>query len=254
VLAALFAAGAFGALFGVSIFIGWFETRHGGTHRVHNSGYAGLNGAIVTVGFLVQNWRPETKISAFYQVVAAAVASLIAGLLSLSVFALIGLFIAIAAAILLVLHPFRSEVLRPQREGFSAPLMGLTVLSAVPLVWFAESMSEFQRIGVQSDPHVGEGHWVTMAAMALGILLAGSLAAFKFRGWHITAWSAGAAAFLYGVASVIFPTLPGSEGTGWGVTAMLGGAVFVAVAEWERRRVGTPPSGNAAEFPGRSGG
>ena len=235
-LAAIFAAAAFGALFGVSIFIGWFETRHGGTHRVHNSGYGGLNGAIVTVGFLVQNWRPETKISAFYQVVAAAVASLIAGLLSLTVFAVFGLFIAIPAAILLILHPYRSEILRPEREGFSATLMALTVLSAVPLVWLAVSMSEFQRTGVQSDPHVEEGHWFTMAAMALGILLTGALASFKFRGWHITAWSAGAAAFLYGLASVIFPTLPGSEGTGWGIGAMLGGALFVSVAQWERRR------------------
>ena len=235
-MAGILAAASFGVLFGVSIFIGWFETRHGGAHRVHNSGYAALSGAIITVGFLVQNWRPETKVSAFYQVVAAAIALVIAGLLSLSVFGVVGLFIAIAAGVLLVLHPFRSVVLRPEREGFSAPLMALTALSAIPLVWFAVSMAEFQRTGVQADPHVGEGHWFTMAAMALAIPLAGALAAFKFRGWHITAWSAGAAAFLYGLASLIFPTLPGSEGAGWGIVAMLGGALFAGVAEWERRR------------------
>ncbi len=234
--AGVFAAAAFTVLFGVSIFIGWLETRHGGAHRVHNSAYGGLNGAILTVGFLVQNWRPETRISAFYQIVAAAVAGIIAGLLSLSLFALVGLFLAIAAGILFVLHPDRPAVLRPEREGFSAPLIALTAVGAIPLLWFAVTMSKFQRTGVARDPHVGEGHWFTMAAMAIAIVLCGALAAFEFRGWTITAWSAAGAIFLYGLASVVYPKLPGSEGSGWGIAAMVAGALFALVAQWERRR------------------
>lgn len=218
--------------------MGWFDPTDGGIHKAHNTAYSALFFAVATVGFLVQNWRPETKVSALYQTLAAGIATLIAGLLAVHLVAIVaGVAIGVAFFVLLAFHPYRAEVLRRQREGLSVALLALTAVGAVPLFWFALTTAQLQREGHPNDPHIELAHWVTMAAMAIGIVLAGALAALKFRGWHITAWSAGAAIFLYGLGSVIFPDLPGSAGTGWGIVAILAGVLFVAVAEWERRRL-----------------
>jgi hypothetical protein len=236
VLAGLLAAASFGGLFGAAVIFAWFDDSDSGIHRVHDMGFGALYGAILTMGFLVQNWRPEKKLSPFYQILDVALATAIAGAIATSGFAILGLFILIAYVILFVLHPYRSELLRPQREGFSPILLGLTVLGAIPLIWYALSMAKLQRNGFPADPHVSGDHWTTMAAMAIGIVLVGVLAAFKFRGWRISAWCAAAALFLYGLISVVYPHKAGSEGTGWGLVAMAGGVVFAAAAQWEARR------------------
>jgi hypothetical protein len=236
VLAGLFAAASFGGLFGVAIIFAWSDNTDGGIHRVHDMGFGALYGAILTTGFLVQTWRAEKKVSPFYQIIDAALATAIAGAIATSGFAILGLFILIAYVILFVLHPYRSELLHPEREGFSPILLGLTALGAIPLIWFALSMAKLQRNGLAIDPHVKGDHWTLMAAMAMGIVLVGLLSAFKFRGWRISAWSAGAAVFLYGLISTVYPHKAGSEGTGWGLIALFGGLIFVAAAEWEARR------------------
>jgi hypothetical protein len=79
---AIFAAGAFGGLFGLGVLIGWFDTEDGGIHRVHMVGFGVLYGVILTVALVAMTRRPERKTSAFYQVVATAVAALVASLAS----------------------------------------------------------------------------------------------------------------------------------------------------------------------------
>jgi hypothetical protein len=240
VLSGLFAAAAFGGLFGIAVIFAWFDNEDGGIHRVHDMGFGALFGAILTVGLLVQNWRPERKVSAFYQTLDVAVAVIVASALATSGFFILGVFVLIGYGILFVLHPYRSQVLHPQREGFSPILLGLTLVGAIPLIWYALSAAKLQRNGLAIDPHVKNDHWTLMAAMAIGIVLVAFLSAFKFRGWLISAWCAAAALFLYGLISVVYPHKAGSEGTGWGLVAMAGGFVFAAVAHWESRRpVGT---------------
>jgi hypothetical protein len=242
VLSGLFAAAALGGLFGIAVIFAWFDTEDGGIHRVHNMGYGALYGTILTTAFLVQTWRPERKVSAFYQILDVALATAIAGAIATRGFWVLGLFILVAYIILLGLHPYRSELLRPRREGFSPLLLGLTVVGAVPLIWFALSAAKLQRNGLPFDPHVQDDHWTLMAAMAIGIVLVAFLSSFKFRGWLISAWSAAAALFLYGLISAIYPDRAGSEGTGWGIVAMAGAVVFAAAAQWEsRRNVGGSP-------------
>jgi len=236
ILSGLFAAGAFGGLFGVAIIFAWFDTDEGSIHRVHDMGYGALFGAILTTGFLVQNWRPERKVSAFYQILDVALATAIAGAIATNGFAGLALFILVAYVVPFVRRPYRSELLHPQREGFSPLLMGLTLLGAIPLIAFALTTARLQRNGLSLDPNVEAGHWVLMASMAIGIVLVGFLSAFKFRGWRISARSASAALFLYGLISTVYPHKAGSEGTGWGIIAMAGALLFIAVAEWEARR------------------
>jgi hypothetical protein len=236
VFAAIFAAAALGGLFGIGVIVAWIDTDEGGIHRVHDMGFGALYGVILAVGFAVQLWRPERKISAFFQILAVGLAASIAGALAGRAYALLGVFIVLAWAILLALHPHRSEVRRPRRDGVSPWLGGLAALGTIPWLWFAWTVAKLQRNGLDLDPHVNQDHWTTMAAMAIGIVLVGWLSCLKLRGWRISAWCAGAATFLYGLISAVYPGRAGSEGTRWGWTAIAGGLVFIAAGEWEARR------------------
>ena len=185
----------------------------------------------------MQNWRPERKVSPFYQVLAVGIAAFITALMALDpIGAALGAIVFVVYFILFALHPFRSDVVRPQREGFSPVLLGLALVSAVPLLWFALTTARLQRDGLDADPHVQQGHWYVMATMAVAIVLTAALASLKFPGWHISAWSAAGALFIYGLASTVYPDFAGSEGIGWGLVAMAGGVLFAALAAWEWRR------------------
>jgi hypothetical protein len=243
VATAIFAAGAFGGLFGLGLLIGWFDNEDGGIHRVHNVGFGVLYGVILTVAFLAMTRRRGRKSSAFFQVVATAIAALIAALASAdSNYLFFGLVVAAAAGILLGLHPAREEVLRPAVNP--SPVMGVLALGgSIPLVWFGLTMAKLQRMGLPTDPHVKMDHWANMAAMAFGLVLTGLLASSRMRGWRVTAWCAGVGVAVYGLASVVFHGFggtsvpyPGSEGIAWGVVAVVGSLAFIATSEWEARR------------------
>ena len=165
ILTVLFGVASFGGLFGVGIVIGWYDTTEGGIHRVHDLGFGILFGVILTTAFLALARRPETKPSVFLQVVAVAAASLLAGAVALAVgYVVIGIVVAVAAAILLALHPDRTGVLHPAARP--SPVLGaLAVVGSVPLIWYAVITAGLQRDGLPGDPHVEQGHWVTMSAM-----------------------------------------------------------------------------------------
>jgi hypothetical protein len=243
VVAAIFAAGAFGGLFGLGVIIGWFDTDDGGIHRVHDIGFGVLYGVILTVAFAAMTWRPERKASAFWQVVVTAPAALIAALVAADPsYLLFPISVGAAAAILVALHPARPAVVRASVDP-SLAMAALALAGSVPLVWFGLTMARLQRTGPPTDPHVSGDHWANMAAMAFGLVLVGLLASARVRGWRLTAWCAGLGTATYGLASIVFRRFPGttiayagSEGVGWGLTALVAGLLFIAVAEWEARR------------------
>jgi hypothetical protein len=204
---------------------------------VHYMAFGALFGVILTTALVVQNWHPETKISAFYQILDVGLALLVAGLITQSADgAIFGAIILVAYGVLFALHPYRWMLTKPPREGFSAVMMGLTLLGAIPLFWAALSWASLQRNGNPADLHVKNEHWTLMAAMAIGIVLVAFLSSFKFVGWKITARCAAAALFLYGLIALVYPHKAGSQGTGWSLVAMAGALVFAAAAEWESRK------------------
>jgi hypothetical protein len=248
VLSTLFAVGAALGLFGLGLVVGWFDTSDGKIHRVHYIGFGVLEGIFVTVAFLVQLRNPERTVSTRYMILAAAVASLVGGLISSDADAGIFFFIipVVALAILVAVHPAGMSLMKG-RGAFSPVLGVLTAAGAVPLIWFAVTTARLQRTGPAQDPHVKGDHWMIMTAMLLAIVLVALLASLRYGGWRITAWCAGAGAFFYGLASAVFAKFPGtdvpypgSKGVGWGLVAILGGLLFVAAAEWEARRESMP--------------
>jgi hypothetical protein len=129
-----------------------------------------------------------------------------------------------------LLHPARGEFLaRP--EHVSKPLAILALGFALPLCWYANNVAALQRNGSPLDPHVKEGHWATMAAMAIGIVLMMILASMRTHGWRLPAWCAGARLSVMGAASVLYHNYAGSFGSFWGAAALVGGALYILAAE-----------------------
>jgi hypothetical protein len=242
VLSFLFGAGSLGGLFGIGLVIGWFDTDAAGIHRVHDLGFGVLYGIILSVALFALAWRPEAKPSAYWQVVAVALVVIIGAVVSADPgYLILGAGVAVAAAILLALHPARDEVLHSKTDP--SPLLGVFALAgSIPLVWFGLTEARLQRTGSPLNPHVNMSHWTTMASMAFGLVLAGLLASARIRGWRLTAWCAGVGTAVYGLASIVFHRFPGTdvrypggEGNAWGLVALIGGLTFVALAEWEAR-------------------
>jgi hypothetical protein len=226
-------------LFGlVSLVTGWFEGGDRLIHRVHDLGYGGLGGLILSVPLLIQARSPERRPAAtqqfFLGVAAYAVGITLALDFTPIMLGFFGLFLAMGV-VLVWLHPARPAVLR-FRTHPSIPLVVLVLLAAIPLVLYAVDMAALQRAGPVSDPHVEEHHWTTMAALAVGIILVGILASLRPLGWRIAAWSAGGSAAVLGLASIVFFGYPGALATPWCYVALGGGVAFIAVAEIEARR------------------
>jgi hypothetical protein len=233
--AAILVAGYGVAFFGyTSLVLAWFEDVEGVAGPVTDLGYGVLVGIIQTTGLLVQLRGPERKIAGVQQTFLVIPALLIGSAVASDSQNLVPALILLpAVGILLALHPARGEFFR-RGAALSWSLLAITVIGAVPLVAYALDM------GAQARDLVGPPHHVqrlsTMAAMAVAIVLTGLLAALRTRGWRIPAWSAGVAAIMFGLASVVFPDQPGAVGRGWGGVAIAGGVLFIAMAEWEARR------------------
>jgi len=233
--AAILVAGYGVAFFGyTSLVLAWFEDVEGVAGPVTDLGYGVLVGIIQTTGLLVQLRGPERKIAGVQQTFLVIPALLIGSAVASDSQNLVPALILLpAVGILLALHPARGEFFR-RGAALSWSLLAITVIGAVPLVAYALDM------GAQARDLVGPPHHVqrlsTMAAMAVAIVLTGLLAALRTRGWRIPAWSAGVAAIMFGLGSVVFPDQPGAVGRGWGGVAIAGGVLFIAMAEWEARR------------------
>jgi hypothetical protein len=127
----------------------------------------------------------------------------------------------------------RGPLLPAGRLGIAS--LVLVAVGTVPLVAYALGMAEVQRIDTSSE-HAEFNHWVETSFTAAAILLLGALAAIRPAAFRLTAWSAGGALAILGVASLLLPGYASSLDAPWAWAALAGGLAFIAAVEWERGR------------------
>ena len=232
-------------LFGVT-FVGvtiltivlWLMNQNSDTNPVTDLGFFALGAVIITTGFVVQLWSPEHKIAGLQQAVIGLLALGVAGLIGGRIEPLTGSLLSLAAsAILVALHPAHREFFKVKTH-LSPRLGALSVLAAIPATVYAAAMLVQAR---QAGPSCFLGRcahgdrFAEVAALAIAIVVGGMLAAFKPRGWRVTAWSVGAATVILASASIVLPELAGALGRATGAAAVAWGVLFIVIAEWEVR-------------------
>ncbi|HEV2236369.1 MAG TPA: hypothetical protein VGR57_06870 [Ktedonobacterales bacterium] len=147
----------------------------------------------------------------------------------------IGVFLLLGVAVA-ALHPLRGAVF--SLRGRVRPTLALvSVLGALPLTVYALQQAANQRDNF-APVHASLGHWEWAATAAALIFLFGWLAALGTAGFRLPAWCAGLSAATFGLASILYPGEASAVGALWGVVALVGSALFIALAEWEARRAG----------------
>jgi hypothetical protein len=235
-------ATVFGLIFGLAFFgfpgliLGWFEGGDRLIHRVHDLSTGVLTGLLFAVPLLALAVRK--RVAPLHQVAVATVAGITGAAMSVDPVWLVFLVPGVVGVVALLAiggPALRRAFLAPERRP-SPSLAVIPLAAAVPLTMFAWSMAKLQRAGVAGDSHVDEHHWATMASMAIALWLVGLLASLRMPGWLVPARCAGLGAVIFGVASLVFPDSAGSVGKTWGLELILGGAVYLGLAQLEARR------------------
>ncbi|MDQ3216432.1 MAG: hypothetical protein M3Q18_00995 [Actinomycetota bacterium] len=240
--------------------LGWFVEVGPGevSHKVHEISFGALF-LLPLVGLIAQLRRPHSKIAAMYQVVLPLATTIVVLAVVAGEGDPITILFVVFPLLIVVLHPARSQLLRPALAP-SPLLLGLAALATIPLLLFAFDQlrvgAEAGRIAPQvfdalpedaTDAEVdralenaasGEAlqaiehyrHWSVMGAFALSIVASSFIAASRPAGWRITAWTTAAVLIVYGAASLAFPADASAQGGFWGVLAILWGVSFVAAS------------------------
>jgi len=238
----------FALIFGVGFFSwiglvsGWFEGGERQIHRVHDVGASGVaTGLLIALPLLILSWRRD-DIALLQMLGMAALATVVGAVLATEPgYAVIVLVLAVPVVVLLAISRGWRRFLAPG-EGWIPELLVAALLGAPFWGAFAWTMARYQANLPADDPHVEEFHWVGMAVMAIGLVLMVVLASLRTHGWRIVAWLTGLGSIVYGAASILFATYPGSdvpypssEGSVWGTLAIAWGVVVIALAERRSR-------------------
>ncbi|HYH27477.1 MAG TPA: hypothetical protein VEA19_01730, partial [Actinomycetota bacterium] len=202
---------------------------------VHDLGWGAIGGVIISVGLLAQVRGPERAVAGAQQAALGLLALTGAYVAARDIPALAAPGALVLLAIVIWLHPSRSEILSIGRPSIA--LLGLTALAAVPLVLYA-----FDQIGIaradKVSAHARELHWSAMAGMAFAIILTALVASNRSRGARLSAWCTAVALAVYGAGSLLNPDAPSAAAVPWATAAVTWAIAFVATAEWQVRSEG----------------
>jgi hypothetical protein len=203
-------------------------------HAIHNSVVATLLLVLSAAPALAAARDPEHSTAPLTHLTAVGIAGLATMAFSLTLDPFTLPFILLVG-VLWALRPARE---RPIPEGRpSWILLVLVLASAVPLVVYSLDNAELQRLDRTSE-HAELYHWVETSFYAIAILLLALLAALRPAVYRLSAWSAGIGLVVLGVASLFLPGYASAIDGSWAWGALAEGVIFVAAAEWERRRLG----------------
>lgn len=209
-------------------------------NQVLDAGWGAIFGIVLPLALLAQVHRATRRIAALQQIGVVLVALTAATVAAtdwryLSMIAVLGAVLAI----MLVLHPERRAFLRRGRP-LKPQLALLGGIAAIPCLLGALDSTSARRHGlgpIDAQTH-GFHHWTVMTALALVVPLLILLAALGTNGWRLPAWSASAAAAIWGIATLAGPgpTTAGSYGSFWACCALAWAAAVAAITQLERRR------------------
>jgi hypothetical protein len=206
-------------------------------HAFHNVVVAALLLVLSAPPAIAAARTPDRAAGPLLHLVAVSVAGLITMVLGLKVDIFTLPFIVLVG-VLLILQVPRGPALAAGR--LSPSLAVLVAVAALPLVTYALAQAELQRIDMSSE-HAEFNHWVETSFYAVAVLLLGLVAALRPGAYRLTAWCAGLGLAILGGASLALGHYASALDGPWAWAALLGGLVFVSVAEWERLR--SPSSG-----------
>jgi hypothetical protein len=207
------------------------------THAFHNVVVAALLLVLSAPPAIAAARAPERAAGPLLHLVAVSVAGLITMILGLKVDIFTLPFIVLVGVLLMLRVP-RGPALA--RGRLSPSLAVLVAVAAPSLVIYALTQAELQRMDISSE-HAEFNHWVETSFYAVAVLLLGLMAALRPAAYRVTAWCAGLGLAILGGASLALGHYASALDAPWAWGAVLGGLVFVSVAEWERLR--RPSSG-----------
>jgi hypothetical protein len=226
----------FTALTAVTLTLWATDPTYTQTNPVVDLAFLALGGILITTGFASQIRTPS--IAGLQQTILALAALSVAGWLGGRIEPFVGPLVLLAAAApLVVLHPDRRRLLIPSPAP-SRPLVAMAALAAAPAALYAADMLDRAQAAGPScflGQCVRGDRYAEAAALALAVVLVALLASLRTPGWTLPAWSAGTAAAVLGVASLLWPGEVGALHGAWAVTTLAWGCAFPLVAHVSAR-------------------
>jgi hypothetical protein len=201
-------------------------------HAFHNVVVAALLLVLSAPPAIAAARAPDRAAGPLLHLVAVSVAGLITMVLGLKVDIFTLPFIVLVGVLLMLQRPREPALAVGRLSPFLAVLVAV---AALPLVIYALEQAELQRIDFSSE-HAEFNHWVETSFYAVAVLLLGLVAALRPAADRLTAWCAGLGLSILGGASLALGHYASSLDGPWAWAALLGGLVFISVAEWERLR------------------
>jgi hypothetical protein len=209
-------------------------------HRWHEAQSGAFMTILLAGSLLALLWKPQTKplVMQYILISIGIVCILFAtatGVGFMPVVLVVGLvFIAILAAA----YPRPRDLLSFRSDAsLSYPLLAVTVVAAILLAPIIARELNYQILGMtQQDVHALNYHWLTSVALALLLILGGSLAATRRPGWRVLAVIIGIAYLYLGSMALLLPDYAGSWGTIGGVLGLLAGLAYIGVTLLEVQR------------------
>ena len=201
-------------------------------HALHNAAVAALLLVLSAPPAIAAARAPERAARPLLHLVVVGVAGVITMVFGLKIDVFTLPFVVLVA-VLLTLRVARGPVLPAGRP--SPALVVLVAIAAVPLIAYALGQAELQRIDTTSE-HAEFNHWVETSFYALAVVLLGLLAALRPAAYRLSAWCGATALAVLGAASLLLGSYASALDTPWAWAALIGGVVFIVVAEWERQR------------------
>jgi hypothetical protein len=207
-------------------------------HAFHNVVVAALLLVLSAPPAVAAARAPDRAAGPLLHLVALSVAGVVTMVLGLKIDIFTLPFIVLVGVLLMLQGPRGRPALAAGR--LSPSLAVLVAVAALPLVIYALEQAELQRIDISSE-HAEFNHWVETSFYAVAVLLLGLVAALRPVANRLTAWCAGLGLAILGGASLTLGQYASALDGPWAWAALLGGLVFISVAEWERLR--SPSSG-----------